>query len=83
MLCRVVSDWIGAEGWLSHFEFRMRQMNLPGDVVRARGRVTAKVERDDGPVICLELWVENDRVPRTTPGQAEVTQFPAPASAPA
>jgi acyl dehydratase len=73
MLARVVTDWIGPVGWLQRLEFRMRQMNVPGDVVTARAEPTGKRLDDFGRrLVELKVWLENDRVGVTTVGTAVV-----------
>ena len=38
-LCRVVTDWIGADGFLSTLGFQMRRPNFVGETITVRGRV--------------------------------------------
>jgi acyl dehydratase len=72
MLARVLTDWMGLDGWVCKLAFQMRKMNSHGDRVRGRGRVVAK--RVDGlrHLVDLEVWLENDRDGITTPGSAVV-----------
>ena len=55
-LCRVATDWMGAEGFLKSLAFQMRRPNFAGETIAARGRVKKK-----GPEgrVDLELWIEN------------------------
>ncbi|MCY3557050.1 MAG: MaoC/PaaZ C-terminal domain-containing protein [Chloroflexi bacterium] len=72
-LCRVVTDWAGPAGWMSKFRFEMRRMNIPDDIVHARGKVVGKSDLDDAHgLVELEVWLENDRLGVTTPGWATV-----------
>lgn len=71
LLCRALTDWIGVDGWLRNLDFQMRRMNMNGDTVRARARVTGKHQGENG-VVELEVWLENDREGVTTPGNAVV-----------
>lgn len=67
-LCRVVTDWMGADGFLSALGFQMRRPNFVGETITARGRVRKKAV---GGRVDLELWIENaGRV--TVPGSATV-----------
>lgn len=76
---RVASDWIGVSGWIERFELRMRQMNAFGDKVRSGGQVRDKrIDSGGRRVVDLDLWLENDRVGRTTIASAVVV-FPTPA----
>lgn len=71
---RVASDWIGVSGWIERFELRMRQMNAFGDKVHSGGQVSDKrVDSAGRRVVELDLWLENDRVGRTTVASAIVT----------
>ena len=69
-LCRVLTDWIGAEGFVRRLAFQMRTPNLVGETITARGRVTQK-----GPEgrVELEVWIENAGKGVTAPGSATVT----------
>ena len=72
-LCRLLTDWIGTEGWVQKFSFQMRRMNIPDDKVHVRGVVTSvnATEGDTGSVT-LDLWLENDRIGITTPAERTV-----------
>ena len=74
LLSRILTDWAGTAGWVSHLDFQMRQMNRPGDVVRCRARVAGKSQspEDGRHRIQFDVWLENDRLGVTTPGHAEV-----------
>jgi acyl dehydratase len=76
-LSRLLTDWIGPQGWLRKLGFEMRRMNRNGDTIRLRGEVMAKRESTDprGHEIDIDLWIENDREGRTTPARA-VVQLP-------
>jgi len=71
-LSRVVTDWMGDEGFLQRFDMQMRRMNFPGDMMTMKGKVVSKrVENGQGIVEC-ELWAENQREGQTTTGKATV-----------
>jgi hypothetical protein len=73
VLFKVASDWIGVSGWIERFELRMRQMNMFGDKVRSGGQVRDKrIDSGGHRVVDLDLWLENDRVGRTTVASAVV-----------
>ncbi len=69
-LCRVLTDWIGAEGFVRRLAFQMRTPNFVGETITARGRV-----RQKGPEgrVELEVWIENAGKGVTAPGSATVT----------
>ncbi|MDT5192621.1 MAG: hypothetical protein QOI28_4872 [Mycobacterium sp.] len=76
VLFKVASDWIAVSGWIERFEFRMRQMNTFGDTVRSGGQVRDKrIDSEGRRVVDLDLWLENDRVGKTTIASALVV-FP-------
>jgi acyl dehydratase len=67
-LCRVVTDWMGADGFLSALGFQMRRPNFVGETITARGRVRKKAA---GGRVDLEVWIENAGQV-TVPGTATV-----------
>ncbi len=68
-LCRVLTDWIGAEGVVRRLGFQMRTPNFAGETITARGRVKGK--GPDGRVE-IEVWIENAGKGVTAPGSATV-----------
>lgn len=72
-LTRLLTDWVGVDGWVKSMSFQMRKMNMPEDHVRAKGVVTGLTEGDgDMGEVSIDLWLENDRVGITTPAEAVV-----------
>ena len=71
-LVRVVTDWMGEEGFLRKLRFEMRRQQRPGDTMACHGTVTAKYERDAEGWLELDVWAENEREGITTPGNAIV-----------
>lgn len=72
-LSRLLTDWVGVDGWVKKMSFQMRKMNIPNDQVHAKGVVTGKSEGDGGMgEVTLDIWLENDRVGITTPAEATV-----------
>jgi len=67
-----MTDWIGDEGWLRKLSFRMTRMNMPGDLVTCKGKVTNKYVKDGVYYVECDVWVENQREGVTTPAQATV-----------
>lgn len=69
-LGQLMTDWIGDEGVLRKLGVQYRGMDVPYDDIVCKGFVTRKyVEAGDHLVDC-ELWVENSKGERTTPGHA-------------
>ncbi len=71
-LVRVITDWMGDDGFLKRLYFEMRRQQRPGDTMVCKGRVTAKYIQDGQGCVDLEVWAENDREGVTTPGRATV-----------
>ena len=71
-LCRLVTDWMGADGFLARLGFTMRRPHLLGDTITVRGRVRHR--RLDGAHTAadLDVWIENPRDGVATPGTATV-----------
>ena len=68
-LGRLLTDWMGRDGFLKRLAFQMRRPNFLGETIQVKGRVTEK--GDDGRVD-LEIWIENDRGGVTVPATATV-----------
>lgn len=68
-LSRVLTDWIGREGFVKRLAFQMRRPNFLGETIHVKGRVTGKGV--DG-LVDLEVWIDNDRGGVTAPGTASV-----------
>ena len=72
-LVRVITDWMGDDGFLKQLRFEMRRQQRPGDTMLCRGRVARKYTAEDGTRrVDLNVWLENDREGITTPGSAVV-----------
>lgn len=54
-LCRLLTDWMGPDGFLQSLSFQMRKPNLMGETIAVRGRV--KKKRPEGRVD-IEAWIE-------------------------
>ena len=54
-LCRLLTDWIGPEGFVKTLAFQMRRPNLAGETIAVRGRV--KKKQPEG-LVDLEAWIE-------------------------
>ena len=71
-LAQLMTDWIGVEGTLKKIGCSYRGMDFPGDALTCKGRVTNKYVKDGQHFIECEIWVENGKGERTTPGAATV-----------
>lgn len=71
-LVRVITDWMGDDGFLQRLRMEMRRQQRPGDTMVCKGRVTGvRLEGGKG-VVELDVWAENEREGVTTPGCAVV-----------
>jgi len=68
-LCRLLTDWVGRDGFVKALEFRMRKPNLVGETIAVSGRVRKK---DADGLVDLELWIENAKDGVTVPAKATV-----------
>ncbi len=71
-LCRMLGDLVGDGGWIRKFACQHRGMDIVGDPIVCKGRVTGKrIEGNDHLVEC-EVWTENPKGEKTAPGSAIV-----------
>lgn len=71
-LAVLVTNWIGPTGFLRRLNVQVRRFNLVGDLTRCHGTVTGTRQVDDGWLVELSVWAENQRGERTAFGTAEV-----------
>jgi acyl dehydratase len=71
-LGQLVSDWIGADGWVRSVSCQYRGMDPQGTAWTVNGVVTDKREVDGRKEVEVEVWTENAAAQRTTPGRAVV-----------
>jgi hypothetical protein len=72
LLGRLISDWIGEEGFLSTFRMEMRKMNMLYDTMAIKGKVTRKYVQGADHLVDLDVWIENDKAGVTTPANCTV-----------
>jgi acyl dehydratase len=72
VLMQVVKDWAGLGGWAWKVAFQYRDMDLPGDVITAWGKVTKKYEARGLGFVELEIGLKNSREVESTRGTAVV-----------
>ncbi len=72
LLGRLISDWIGEEGFLSRFHMEMRKMNMLYDTMTMKGKVTRKYTEGPDHLVDVDVWIENDKQGVTTPATCTV-----------
>jgi len=72
ILMQLVKDWAGLGGWAWKVAFQYRDMDLPGDVITAWGRVAKKYEQGGLGYVELEIGLKNSRGVESTKGTAVV-----------
>ncbi len=71
-LGHLMTNWVGEHGTLRKLSAQYRGMDVPGTPIYAKGVVTKKyVENGDNLVEC-DIWLENHKGEKTTPGSALV-----------
>jgi acyl dehydratase len=71
-LGNLMTNWIGDLGVLKKLTCNYRGMDLPCSVLTCKGKVTKKYTQDGENLVECDIWVENDKGERTTPGSAVV-----------
>ena len=71
-LGQLMTDWIGESGALTRLVVQYRGMDVPGDTLVCKGRISRKYAQDDRHYVDCEIWLENGKGEKTTPGSATV-----------
>lgn len=72
-LGQFITDWMGDEGYLKKLVVQYRGMDVPGDTLVCKGRVTKKYVREGNNLVECETWLENSKGDKTTLGSATVS----------
>jgi len=70
LLAQMLTNWIGPAGSLKRLACQYRQMDVVGETLTCRGKVTGTVIRGGEPIIECEVWTENSQGEITTRGNA-------------
>ena len=70
IMCQLIKDWVGEEGWMWKISFQHRAMNVPGDTLTAWGRVTNKYVKDGLGLVECEIGMKNQNDEDACPGKA-------------
>ena len=71
-LGQLMTDFAGELGWLRKLSVQYRGMDQPGTKVVCKGRVTKKYTAGADHLVDCEIWLENVKGEKTTPGSATV-----------
>jgi acyl dehydratase len=72
VLMQMLKDWAGLEGWAWKVAFQYRDMDIPGDILTAWGKVMKREERKGVGYVELEIGLRNSRGIVSTKGTAVV-----------
>lgn len=67
-LGQLLGDWAGTGGAIKKYGCGYRGMDVPGDKVTCRGTVLKKYTEGGENLVELEIWMENGKGEKTTPG---------------
>lgn len=71
-LGQLMTDFAGELGWLRKLSVQYRGMDQPGSKVVCKGRVIKKYVDGADHLVDCEIWLENAKGEKTTPGSATV-----------
>ncbi|MBW2060898.1 MAG: dehydratase [Deltaproteobacteria bacterium] len=71
-LGQLLGDWVGLKGKIKIFSCGYRGMDVPGDTLTCKGTITNKYIEGGEHLVELDIWLENGKGEKTTPGKAIV-----------
>ncbi len=71
-LGQIVTNWIGEHGSLKKLTAQYRGMDVPGTPIYGKGIVTKKYTEGGENLVECDIWLENHKGEKTTPGSATV-----------
>jgi len=71
-LGQLLGDWVGEDGSVRKYGCSYRGMDVPGDTLACKGKVTKKYVEGNEHLVECEIWLENSKGEKTTPGTAVV-----------
>ncbi len=71
-LAQLMTDWIGEQGKLFKLGVQYRGVDFPPEQITCKGTVTKKYVEDGRHLVDCEIWTENPKGEKTTPGHATV-----------
>ena len=71
-LGQLIGDWAGNEGIIKSYGCSYRGMDIPNDELTCKGVVTKKRVEGNEHIVECDIWLENSKGEKTTPGTAVV-----------
>ena len=71
-LGHLVTKWMGPAGELKRLICQYRGMDIHGTPVTIKGVVTKKYQESGDNLVDCEIWLQNEKGEKTTPGSATV-----------
>lgn len=71
-VAQMVTDWMGQEAFLKKIGVSYRGMQVPGEDITCKGKVTKKYQSGGENIVECDVWAENTEGKKTTPGTAVV-----------
>ena len=72
LLGRMLHEWVRYDGTVKKWDVSYRGMDVPGQEMHCKGRVTGKRQENGENLVDIEIWTENPKGQKTTPGSATV-----------
>ena len=69
-LGQIMTEWIGEHGTLKNLSAQYRGMDVPATPIYCKGIVKKKHVQDGENIVECEIWLEDHKGDRTTPGYA-------------
>ena len=73
LLGRLLQEWVGDQGRVKRVACQYRGMDMVEEDVVCRGVVTKKSQQGDENIVELEIWTEDPKGQKTTPGTGVVS----------
>jgi len=67
-----LDNWVGEKGRIMSYGCSYRGMDVPNDELTLTGVVTKKYVEGSEHIVEADIWLENSRGEKTTPGKAKV-----------
>lgn len=72
-LANALERWAGEDGWIKKIDVSYRKMDNVNEEVTATGVVKGKRVEDGEHLVDIDIWIENSKGEKTTPGSAVVS----------